>query len=51
MYQLIASNLGQDQKKRNTKAPRPDRKLSEGDSILLKDHTTSKWDPRYTGDY
>ena len=27
------------------------RKLSEGDSGLLKDHTTNVWDPKYTGDY
>ena len=51
MYQLIASNLEQAQMKGNIKAPIPDRKLSKGDSILLKDHTTSVWDSRYTGDY
>ena len=51
MFQLIASNLEQAQKKRDTKAPIPDRKLSQGDSILLKDHTTGVWDPRYTGYY
>ena len=34
MYQLIASNLEQTQKKRDTKALMPDRKLSEGDSVL-----------------
>ena len=40
MYHLIASNLEQAQKKRNTtKAPVPDKKLSKGDSILLKDDT------------
>ena len=43
--------LGASHKKRDTKAPIPDRKLSEGDSTLLKDHTTSVWDPRYTRDY
>ena len=31
--------------KKDTKAPVPDRKLSEGDSVLLKDHTTCVWDP------
>ena len=41
MYQLVANSLEQAQKKRDTKATIPDRKLSEGDSILLKDHTTS----------
>ena len=51
MYQLVTSNLEQAQKKRVTKTPIPDRKLSEGDSVLLKDHTASVWDPRYTGDY
>ena len=40
MYQLIASNLEQSRKKRDTKAPVPDRKLSEGDSVLLKYYTT-----------
>ena len=39
------------QKKRNAKAPIPDGKLSEGDSILLKDHITCVGDPRYNGDY
>ena len=39
MYQLIASNLKQAQKKRDTIAPIADRKLSEGDSILLKDQS------------
>ena len=51
MYQLVASNLKQARKKRDTKAPVPDRKLSDGDSILLKDHTTGVWDPKYTGLY
>ena len=36
VYQLIASNLEQAKKNRDTKVPVPDRKLSEGDSILLK---------------
>ena len=51
MYQLIASNLEQARKKRDTKAPVLDRQLSEGDSVLLKDYTTGMWDPRYTRDY
>ena len=51
MYQLIASNLEQAQKKRDSKAPVLDRKLSEGDSSLLKDHTAGVWDPMYTRDY
>ena len=51
MYQLIASNLEQARKKRDTTAPIHDRKLSKGDSILLKDHTASVWDPRYTINY
>ena len=51
MYQLITSNLEQAQKKRDTKASIPDRKLSEGESVLLKDHTAIVWDPRCTGDY
>ena len=51
VYQLIASNLEQAEKKSNTTTPIPDRKCSESDSILLKDHTTGVWDPRYTKDY
>ena len=51
MYQLIASNLEQSQKKRDTKAPTPEEKLNKGDSVLLKDHTAGVWDPRYTRDY
>ena len=51
MYQLIASKLEQAGKKRDTKTPVPDRKLSEGDSVLLKDHTAGVLDPRYTRDY
>ena len=51
MYQPLASNMGHAQKKRDTKAPIPDRKLSEGDTVLLKDHTASVWDPRYTRGY
>ena len=51
MYQLIASNLEHAQKERATKAPLPDRKLSEGDSVLLKDSTASIWDPRYAVNY
>ena len=51
MYQLIASNLEQAHKKKDTKAPIPDRKLSEGDSVFFKDHTTSLLGLRYTGDY
>ena len=51
MYQFIASNLEQARKKRDTTAPVSDRKLSESDSVLLKDHTSNVWDCRYTGDY
>ena len=51
MYQLVASNLEQTRKKRDTEAPLMSKKLSEGDSILLKDHTAGVWDPKYTGDY
>ena len=51
MYQLIASNLEQAQGKRDTKAPIPNRKLSEGDSILFKDHTTNVRGTRYTRDF
>ena len=51
MYQFVASNFEQARKKRHTKAPVLDRKLSEGDSILLKDHTAGVWGPRYTKDY
>ena len=51
MYQLIASSLEEAQKKRDTKIHILDRKLSEGDSILLKDHTTSAWDLKCTRDY
>ena len=51
MYQHVASNLEEAQKKRDNKAPAPDRKLSEGDSVLLKDHSTGVWDPRYPGDF
>ena len=43
--------MEQARKKRDTKAPVPNRKLSEADSVLLKDHTTGVWDPRYTRDY
>ena len=48
MYQLIASNLEQARKKRDTKAPIPNRKHSEGNSVMLKDHTVGVWDPKYT---
>ena len=41
MYQLVASNLEQAQKNGDNKVPIPDRKLSEGDSILFKDHTAN----------
>ena len=51
MYQLIASNLEQARKKRDSKAPVHDRKLSKGDSVLLKNQTTGVWDPKYTRDY
>ena len=51
MYQLIASNLEQAGKKRDTTATIPDRKLSDGDSILLKENSISVRDPRCTGDY
>ena len=51
MYQLIASNLKQAERKRDTTSPIPDRKFSDGDSVLLKDHTASVWDPRYTRGY
>ena len=51
MYQLVVSNLEQARKERDTKAPVPDRKLSESDSVLLKDHMTGVSDPRHTGDY
>ena len=51
MYQLIASNLGKARKKRDTKVPVLDTKHIEGNSVLLKDHTTGVWDPRYTRDY
>ena len=51
MYQLIANNLEQGQKKRDTKAPIPDGKLSDGDSVLPKNHTARMWDPKYTRDY
>ena len=50
IYQLIASILEQVRKKTDIKAPVLDRKCSEGDSILLKDHTAGVWDPRYTRD-
>ena len=50
MYQLIANNIEQAWKIMDTKAPIPDRKLGEGDSVLLQDHTTGVWDPRYMGD-
>ena len=43
--------MEQAQKKRDIKTPVPDRKPSKGDSVLLKDHTSGVWDPRYTGDY
>ena len=51
MYQLIASNLEQDRKKERYQNPLPDRKHSEGDSVLPKDHNTGVWDPRYNRDY
>ena len=51
MYELIASNLDQAEKMRDTKAHVHDRKLSGGDSTLFKHHTTGVWDPRYTRDY
>ena len=51
MYKLIASNLEQARKKRGTKAPVLDRKLTEDDSVLPKDHTAGVWDLRYTRDY
>ena len=51
MYQLIASNLEQGRKKRDTKSLIQSRKLSEGDSVLLKDHTMGVWDPKCTRDY
>ena len=51
MYHLFASSLKQARKKRDTRAPVPVRKLSEDDSLLLKDHTTDVWDPRYSGNY
>ena len=51
MYHLVASNLELARKRRDTKAPVLNRKLSQGDSILLKDHTTGVWDPKYIRDY
>ena len=51
MNQFVASSLKHARKKRDTKAPVIDRKLNEGDSVLLKDHTTGVWDPRYTRDH
>ena len=51
MYQLVASNFEKAQKKRDTKAPIADKKLSEGDSILLKDHAAGVWGPRCIRDY
>ena len=47
----LVSNLEHARKKRDTKASAMDRKLKVGDSVLLKDHTTGVWDPRYTEDY
>ena len=44
-------SLEQIRKKRDTKAPIPGRILSEGDSVLLKDHTTGVWDSRYIRNY
>ena len=38
-------------KKGNTKVSIPDKKLKNGDSVLIKDHTTDVWDPKYAGDY
>ena len=50
MDQLIASNVKQDQKDRDNKGPVPVGKRSEGDSILLMDHTAGVWDSRYIRD-
>ena len=50
IYWLIASTQNK-LKRRDTKAPVLDRKLSEADSVLFKDNTTGLWDPRYTRDY
>ena len=49
MYQLVG--LGTSLKEKGYQSPIPDRKLNDGDSVLLKDHIPSVWDPRYTGDY
>ena len=38
-------------KKRDNKASASDRKLKKGVSVLLRDHTTDVWDPRYNGEY
>ena len=43
--------LGTNLKEKGYYSPISDRKFSEGDSILLKDHTTSVWDLRYTRNY
>ena len=34
----------------DTKAPILDKKLKEGDSVLIKDNTAYVWDPKYAGE-
>ena len=48
---MYLQNFEHAQKKSDTKVLVLDRKLSEGDSILLKDHPAGVWNPRDTGDY
>ena len=51
MYQLVAINLGLTRKRRGSNAPAPNCKLTEDDSVLLKDQIVDVCNPMYTGDY
>ena len=48
---MCTSSLQTTCKEERYQAPVLDRKLSEGDSILITDHTAVVLDPKYTGDY
>ena len=51
MYQMVATNLELARKKRNTEAPVPDKKLKDGESVLIRGYAAYVWDASYTGDY
>ena len=52
MYQIATDNLCQSRARRDSTLPKQlPHHFTEGDTVLIKNHTAGPFDPRYIGDY